>query len=195
MLLQKRAGLRAEERFPLQRIAQAAQGEHVVVEGLEREALPLLRLHVLPHLHQDQLAKGIYPITRVEGATLGFFPGAALFQESRLAEILAGLQTKALESVGVPAAGKKAAGAAPPLTSRETEVLHHVAAGLQNKEVAQKLGLSVATIRNHIHNILEKLGVHSKLEAVSLSFRNGWVLRGDDAARPAALPSRVPDEI
>ena len=63
----------------------------------------------------------------------------------------------------------------PPLTPRETEVLHHVAAGLQNKEVARNLGLSLATVRNHVHNILVKLGVHSKLEAVSLSFRNGWI--------------------
>ena len=65
--------------------------------------------------------------------------------------------------------------AAPPLTPRETEVLHHVAAGLQNKEVARNLGLSLATVRNHVHNVLVKLGVHSKLEAVSLSFRNGWI--------------------
>ena len=64
---------------------------------------------------------------------------------------------------------------APPLTRRETEVLRHVAEGLQNKEVAQRLGLSLATVRNHIHNILDKLGVHSKLEAVSLSFRKGWI--------------------
>ncbi len=50
-----------------------------------------------------------------------------------------------------------------------------MAAGLQNKEIAHKLGISLATVRNHIHNILEKLDVHSKLEAVSLAFRQGWV--------------------
>jgi len=33
----------------------------------------------------------------------------------------------------------------------------------------------VATVRNHVHNILEKLEVHSKLEATSLAFRQGWV--------------------
>ena len=38
-----------------------------------------------------------------------------------------------------------------------------------------ELDLSLATVRNHIHNILEKLDVHSKLEAVSLAFRQGWV--------------------
>jgi DNA-binding CsgD family transcriptional regulator len=63
----------------------------------------------------------------------------------------------------------------PPLSSREREVLRWVTAGLQNKEVAEKLNLSPATVRNHIHNILEKLEVHSKLEAVSLAFRRGWV--------------------
>jgi DNA-binding CsgD family transcriptional regulator len=63
----------------------------------------------------------------------------------------------------------------PPLTEREKEILRWVSAGLQNKEIAQKLGISLATVRNHIHNILEKLDVHSKLEAVSLAFRRGWV--------------------
>jgi PAS domain S-box-containing protein len=64
----------------------------------------------------------------------------------------------------------------PPLTEREAVILKWAAAGLQNKEVAQRLGISLATVRNHIHNILEKLGVHSKLEAVSLAFRQGWVV-------------------
>jgi DNA-binding NarL/FixJ family response regulator len=63
----------------------------------------------------------------------------------------------------------------PPLTEREREILRWVAVGLQNKEIAQKLDISLATVRNHIHNILEKLEIHSKLEAVSLAFRHGWV--------------------
>jgi DNA-binding CsgD family transcriptional regulator len=73
------------------------------------------------------------------------------------------------------AAGPVSLSRVPPLTEREREILRWVAAGLQNKEIAQKLGISLATVRNHIHNILEKLDVHSKLEAVSLAFRQGWV--------------------
>jgi DNA-binding CsgD family transcriptional regulator len=69
------------------------------------------------------------------------------------------------------------------LTPREREVLAWMAAGLQNKEIAQKLDLSLATVRNHIHNTLEKLEVHSKLEAVSLAFRNGWVEREPAAGK------------
>ena len=72
---------------------------------------------------------------------------------------------------------------APPLTRRETEILRLVAEGLQNKEIAQKLTLSLATVRNHIHNILDKLEVHSKLEAVSLAFKSGWVGRDGERAQ------------
>lgn len=84
--------------------------------------------------------------------------------------------------VAAPAQGPPPA--SPPLTDREKEILRWVSAGLQNKEIAQKLGISLATVRNHIHNILEKLDVHSKLEAVSLAFRQGWVA---GSIGPAAL--------
>jgi len=66
----------------------------------------------------------------------------------------------------------------PGLTPRETEVLGWITAGLQNKEIAQELRISLATVRNHVHNILEKMEVHSKLEAVSLAFRHGWISPG-----------------
>ena len=68
-------------------------------------------------------------------------------------------------------------GSPPPLTRREQEVLQWVASGLQNKEIARKLDLSLATVRNHVHSVLEKLEVHSKLEVVSLAYRSGWVRR------------------
>jgi DNA-binding CsgD family transcriptional regulator len=64
---------------------------------------------------------------------------------------------------------------APALTHREREILRCVAAGFQNKEIARELHISHATVRNHIQNLLRKLDVHSKLEAVSLAFRKGWV--------------------
>jgi DNA-binding CsgD family transcriptional regulator len=91
------------------------------------------------------------------------------------------------EPTNVPA---RAATVEPPLTRRESEILQLVASGLQNKEVAQKLGLSLATVRNHVHNILDKLGLHSKLEAVALAFRAGWVedpsVSASRQSRPAA---------
>ena len=84
----------------------------------------------------------------------------------------------------------EAQSAAPPLTAREQEILRWVAAGLQNKEIAGKVGIRLATVRNHIHNLLEKLEVHSKLEAVSLAFRMGWV--ADTQAGRANAPWGAP---
>ena len=63
----------------------------------------------------------------------------------------------------------------PVLTKRENEVLLRMAAGFQNRDIARELGISLATARNHTHNILEKLDVHSRLQAVSLAFQLGWV--------------------
>ncbi len=61
------------------------------------------------------------------------------------------------------------------LTRREHEVLRLLSSGYSTQDIAGRLFISLATVRNHIHNILEKLDVHSKLEAVSLAFRQGWV--------------------
>jgi len=52
------------------------------------------------------------------------------------------------------------------LTERESEVLVYISEGLSNRQVAEKLGLTVNTVRNHVQRILYKLNVHSKLEAV-----------------------------
>ena len=62
------------------------------------------------------------------------------------------------------------------LTTREIEVLELVAAGLPNKAIGEQLYLSVHTIRNHVQRILEKLQVHSKLEAVAVGVREGVVV-------------------
>ncbi|HVR71109.1 MAG TPA: PAS and helix-turn-helix domain-containing protein [Vicinamibacteria bacterium] len=104
--------------------------------------------------------------------------------EGRLARALAASGAAPAERLPGSALAADEAAPAPPLTVREREILQWVAAGLQNKEIAQKLDLSLATVRNHIHNILEKLAVHSKLEAVSLAFRSGWVRRPDQRPAP-----------
>jgi response regulator RpfG family c-di-GMP phosphodiesterase/DNA-binding CsgD family transcriptional regulator len=61
------------------------------------------------------------------------------------------------------------------LTPRELEVLGLITAGLVNKEIAQQLGLSLNTVRNHAQNILYKLQAHSKLEAVATAVREGII--------------------
>ncbi len=60
---------------------------------------------------------------------------------------------------------------APRLTPREMEVLRLVAKGLHNREVAKQLFISENTVKNHVRNILEKLQLHSRMEAVLYAVR------------------------
>jgi two-component system NarL family response regulator len=57
------------------------------------------------------------------------------------------------------------------LTDRELEVLRLVAKGLNNREVAKQLFISENTVKNHVRNILEKLQLHSRMEAVMYAMR------------------------
>jgi DNA-binding NarL/FixJ family response regulator len=52
------------------------------------------------------------------------------------------------------------------LTVRELDILNEIAQGLSNKEIAQWLFIEPQTVKNHIHNILDKLHLHTRLEAV-----------------------------
>jgi DNA-binding NarL/FixJ family response regulator len=59
----------------------------------------------------------------------------------------------------------------PRLTDRELEVLKLVAQGLNNREIAKRLFISENTVKNHVRNILEKLQLHSRVEAVMYAVR------------------------
>jgi two-component system NarL family response regulator len=59
----------------------------------------------------------------------------------------------------------------PKLTAREIEVLRLVAEGLNNRDVAVRLFISENTVKNHVRNILEKLQLHSRMEAVMYAVR------------------------
>jgi DNA-binding CsgD family transcriptional regulator len=61
------------------------------------------------------------------------------------------------------------------LTARELEVLRFLARGLGNKEIAGELGITTHTVKYHLAALLEKLGVRSRTEAVSLGIRRGLV--------------------
>lgn len=59
------------------------------------------------------------------------------------------------------------------LTEREREVLGLLAEGLSNAGIAERLTVSIHTVRNHVANLSAKLGAHSKLEALSIAVREG----------------------
>ena len=57
-----------------------------------------------------------------------------------------------------------------PLTERETEILRLMAGGFSNKEIANSLGVAEGTIKNHVSNVLSKLGVRDRTRAVLKAF-------------------------
>ena len=61
------------------------------------------------------------------------------------------------------------------LTLREREVLQALAGGLESREIAEKMNITVETERTHMVNILHKLGVHSRLQALVFAARHGLV--------------------
>src|SRR5579864_6572689 len=65
------------------------------------------------------------------------------------------------------------------LTARETEVLQLLAQGLSNAAIATELGIRLATVRNHVQSVIEKLHAHSKLQAVATATRLGVIRTSD----------------
>jgi two-component system nitrate/nitrite response regulator NarL len=61
------------------------------------------------------------------------------------------------------------------LSDREREILRHVAQGERNDDIAAALFISPQTVQTHVRNVLGKLGVHSKLEAVALAVRHSQI--------------------
>jgi DNA-binding NarL/FixJ family response regulator len=74
------------------------------------------------------------------------------------------------------------------LTRREREVLGLVQQGLTNQEIAGTLVIELGTVKNHVHNILRKLNVNSRRDAVHVSRLAGLWVGGEHA--PLALPRR-----
>jgi DNA-binding NarL/FixJ family response regulator len=70
------------------------------------------------------------------------------------------------------------------LTRRETEVLHLLAEGLSNKEIAVRLNISLYTVKNHVHSVLEKLKVRYRRQAIRYALDNGLLKPGT----PVVLP-------
>ena len=73
------------------------------------------------------------------------------------------------------------------LTARELDVLRLIEEGCSNKEIAKALSIELPTVKNHVHNILQKLNVHRRTEAVARARRHGLPSR-------AGLESLIPRE-
>jgi DNA-binding NarL/FixJ family response regulator len=148
------------------RIADSQPGARVLVltaASDQRSVLRAIEAGAAGYLLKDQ------PITDLVAGIRAVRAGNTAVSPTVLPELLARL--------GPAQAGPTT------MTRREIEVLQLLDDGGTNSEVADKLHLSVNTVRNHVQNILSRLGAHSKLEAVSIAMREGIIRAPDMAPR------------
>lgn len=93
--------------------------------------------------------------------------------DEAIERILAGSYDRPPDALGK--AGPPGSSPAPELTQRELEVLRLLAEGQSTADIAGALRISANTVRRHCQNLMHKLGVHSKVEAVSLALRQRWI--------------------
>lgn len=110
-------------------------------------------------------------------AVLSHASGAAELAAA-IEAIAAGLFALPPELVGVAAlrASRAVEVARQPLTAREIEVLGLLAAGLGNKTIAARLGISEHTVKTHVTSVYAKLGVSNRAEAVAVAVRDGVLM-------------------
>jgi DNA-binding NarL/FixJ family response regulator len=152
------------------------------INGIEaarriREILPTTRILMLTVSdEEDDLYEAIkagangyllkeISVEEVAGAIYAVMQGQSLITPSMASKLLSefnSLAKRAAEKEQLPA---------PVLTARELEVLKLVARGMSNRDVADQLFISENTVKNHVRNILEKLHLHSRMEAVMYAVR------------------------
>jgi DNA-binding NarL/FixJ family response regulator len=70
------------------------------------------------------------------------------------------------------------------MTKREREVIELIAEGLSNKEISQRLNVATYTVKSHVHNILEKLALHTRLQVASYAHTQGTMKTEADDVPP-----------
>ena len=143
-----------------------------------RQAFAEIKVVVLTELQSPAVvaaalaagASGYVPKTRAIDELMDVVRRAAAGELIMPAADLAPVLEELRSGQGVPVAEL----ALQRLTPRETEILAALAAGDSTGQVADSLGISAMTVQSHVKSILAKLGVHSKIEAVTLAWRHGF---------------------
>lgn len=144
------------------------------MDGLEatrriRQRYPTVQVVALTSFRDDDLVQGVLNAGAI-GYLLKDVSASALADAVRAAH--AGRSVLASEAAQVLIrATRKDDSAAPDFTARERDVLALMVEGLSNAEIASDLVLSTATVKFHVSNILAKLGVRSRTEAVALTLQ------------------------
>jgi DNA-binding NarL/FixJ family response regulator len=155
--------------------------DHRLPDGLGVQAIPELK-RLAPQMRIVLMSAAVDDaalVAAIENGASGFLSKSAtvedLVQAIRAAAAGEVLVSPALLARLLPRLSRDRLGLGTELTPREVEVLEVLSMGLSNSGIARELGISVNTVRNHVQNVLTKLGVHSKLEALAVAVREGII--------------------
>jgi DNA-binding NarL/FixJ family response regulator len=152
-------------------------GDGVAAIGRLRELRPSMAIIVLTANAAEHLM-----VAAIEAGVSGF-----LSKTRSLGEVTSAVRAAAVGEAVIspemlarllPRLGGTGRVGAATLTEREREILGLIAQGLTNAAIADQLVVSVNTVRNHVANLLAKLGARSKLEALSIAIREGLLPDG-----------------
>ena len=107
------------------------------------------------------------PLDEVSEAVRAVYGGQSLISPAMAGKLLTEFAALAKRDQDAPPQQLPA----PKLTDREMQVLKLVARGMNNRDIAKELFISDNTVKNHVRNILEKLQIHSRMEAVMVAVR------------------------
>jgi DNA-binding NarL/FixJ family response regulator len=155
-------GIEATRRLPRQRVL------ILTTFGLDAYIIDALRAGASGFLLKDA------PTQEVVDAVRSVAAGDAVLSPAVTRQLL--------DQVGrrLPAAVSRAPEGLTALTDREQEVLRMLAAGLTNAEIAQALVVSEPTVKTHVSNLLGKLGLRDRVQAVIYAYETGLIAPGPD---------------
>ena len=145
----------------MKEVAPSAKIVMLTISDEEEDLFEAIRAGASGYLLKD------LPLDEVAETVRAVHGGQSLINPSMAGKLLSEFATLARRDTGervqqVPA---------PRLTEREMQVLKLVARGMNNRDIAKELFISENTVKNHVRNILEKLQIHSRMEAVMVAVR------------------------
>jgi DNA-binding NarL/FixJ family response regulator len=133
------------------------EDDEIVFEGIKAGA----RGYLLKDISSEEMAEAVRRVAA----------GGALIQPSITRKVLAEFSRLAMaasrqDAPKTPIQGTAVSALAEPLTERELEVLKAIASGLSNREIAERLVITEGTVKNHVSNLIAKLEVRDRTQAV-----------------------------
>ena len=146
----------------MKEVAPSAKIVMLTISDEEEDLFEAIRAGASGYLLKD------IPLDEVAEAVRAVHGGQSLINPSMAGKLLTEFATLARRDAEEEPAKHAPA---PKLTEREMEVLRLVARGMNNRDIAKELFISENTVKNHVRNILEKLQIHSRMEAVMIAVR------------------------